>query len=98
MWLKLKARTRTETKTSTQLTLKAVRDDSSQDPFHLLEGRLPRHHAGRGLCHLCSLSLWTGRLHQPERPVSLGAVDWLRRDVRRHAGRDRKSTRLNSSH
>ena len=41
MWPKPKARTKHTTDE------KGVRNDSSQVPFHLLEGHLPRHHGGR---------------------------------------------------
>ena len=70
----------------TQLTTKAVRNDGPQVSLHLLEGRLPRHHGGRRVLHLRPLRPRTRRLDQPQRPVSLGALDRLRRDVRRHAG------------
>ena len=41
---------------------------------------------GRHLLHVSPLLPRTGRLHQSQRPISLGTVDRLRRDVRRHAG------------
>src|SRR5215471_4591173 len=68
---------------------RVVHNDGSQGSLHLLESHLPSHHGGRRVCHLGPLTLRTWRLHQPQRSISLGPLDWFRRDVWRHARRRR---------
>ena len=56
---------------------KAVGNDGPESTVHLLEGDLRGHHGGGRLLHLSPFLPRAGRVHQPQRPVSLGPVDRL---------------------
>src|SRR5579864_264998 len=79
---------RPKAKNPTRATIPATAKTGGPDEIqiHLLEGSIDRLVSRRHVCDLRALFLRPRRFHQPQRPVPLGHLDWLRRALRCDAG------------